>query len=545
MWVGLLACLFAPLALYAVLPVAAAAGLRYLLRQQGYQHVTMQLGYPGWRTLQVPLISFQKDFEVESLSVTVQDSLLEYDLGALFSGRVHRLTIPYASVSWRGRSGNAGQPCAQSQTAIAGPGRLASVTVGHLLQPVPELPWRDLVVEQVHVFRECATGPLRDVRISGMLHKIGASADGAVVFQGTGSAAYRLLFAVSHLGSIEATLQAEPPAPGPIVVVQSHVSQGPSGVQLAGRTTTDFAQLAPFLALVLPLGADLQHVTGTMQATWTATAPPASSLAAAWQEPAAVVSGTVALTLRLPKFAGVGDHLSVRFNGEVTGNAEQLAWTLSKDARLEVELERATFPLPNTLQWLLPQQDRRVVIECPESIKGYLRLADTPLQFKVEGPIRAQYGAAQVTLQTLHGDHSRWQTAGVLSLSGVSPQLPTVPLPVTHWEAGFAVDDAALRLEAKSTAFGEAVTLVSRLEYRFAAQAGSVHLQLNPVQFDPSHVSWRTVVPLELSPVDVTGGRLSATASLTWGLDAGALDHKGKPIPTLIFREVMPPTLPR
>ena len=107
------------------------------------------------------------------------------------------------------------QACAPSQTATAGPGQLASVTVGQLLQPLPELPWRELVVEQVHVFRECATGPLRDVRISGTLHKAGASADGTVVFQGTGSAAYRLTFAVSHLGSIDATLQTEPAAPEP------------------------------------------------------------------------------------------------------------------------------------------------------------------------------------------------------------------------------------------------------------------------------------------------------------------------------------------
>src|SRR5262249_6780553 len=147
-------------------------------------------------------------------------SALEYDLGALFSGRVHRLTIPYASISLHGRSGNDGQACAHSQTAAAEPGALANVTVGQLLQPIPELPWRELVVGQVHLFRECATGPLRDVRISGTLHKAGASADGAVVFQGPESAAYRLMFAISQIGSIDATLQAEPSAPSPIIAVQ-------------------------------------------------------------------------------------------------------------------------------------------------------------------------------------------------------------------------------------------------------------------------------------------------------------------------------------
>ena len=404
------------------------------------------------------------------------------------------------------------------------------------------------------------------------------------------------------------------------------------------------------------MGVDLQNVAGTMQATWTVTAPPASSLATAWQAPAAVVSGTAALTFTLPKFAGVGDNLSVHFNGEVTGNAEQLVWTLSQDSRLEVELDRALLPLPQTLQWLLPAKNQHVVLECLEPIKGQLRLTAIPLQFTVEGPIRAQYGTAQapvqmevalrrvagqgaehltaagtyrlmgasdtippdllaaqhvqwnlhgtfalddthvrgtletpssvhltelrtavvevpestvqiteslplsvdlgtlrwaagpahadvhtprvvwkdttvaldqahLTLQTLQGDQAHWQTQGTLSLAGVSPQLPTVPLPVTQWEASFAVDDAALRLEAHSTAFDAAVTLASRLEYAFATQAGSAHLQLSPMQFDPSHLSWRKMVPLESFPVDVTGGHLSATASLTWGPEAGSRDQ--------------------
>jgi hypothetical protein len=523
---------------------------------------------------------------------------------------------------------------------------LARVTVGQLLQPLPELPWRELVVEQVHVFRECATGPLRDVRISGTLHKAGTSADGTVVFQGAGSAAYRLTFAVSPLGSIDATLQTDR-RPGPIVAINRTCARV-HPVCSGGRASTDFAQLAPFLDLVLPMGVDLQNVAGTMQATWTVTAPLVSSLATAWQAPAAVVSGTAALTFTLPKFAGVGDNLSVRFNGEVTGNAEQLVWTLSQDSRLAVELDRGLLPLPHTLQWLLPAKNQHVVLDCLEPIKGQLRLTAIPLQFTVEGPIRAQYGTAEapvqmevalrrvagrgaehltatgtyrlmgasdkippdllttqqvqwnlhgtfalddaprrgtletpssihltelrtaavevpesavqiteplpfsvdlgtlrwaagpahvdvhtprvvwkdttvaldqahLTLQTLQGDQAHWQTQGTLSLAGVSPQLPTVLLPATQWEASFAVDDAALRLEAHSTAFDAAVTLASRLEYAFATQAGSAHLQLSPMQFDPSHLSWRKMVPLESIPVDVTGGQLSATASLTWG----------------------------
>src|SRR5262249_13228734 len=132
---------------------------------------------------------------------------------------------------------------------------------------------------------------------------------------------------------------------------------------------------------------------------------------------------------------------------------------------------------------------------------------------------------AHLTLKTLQGHQAHWQTQGTLSLTGVSPQLSTVALPVTQWDASFAADDAALRLEADSTAFDAAGAPASRAAYTFATQAGAAHLQLRPVQFDPSHLSWRKMVPLASLPVDVTSGHLSATASLTWGPEADSHDQ--------------------
>jgi hypothetical protein len=131
---------------------------------------------------------------------------------------------------------------------------------------------------------------------------------------------------------------------------------------------------------------------------------------------------------------------------------------------------------------------------------------------------------AHLTLQTLRGDQQHWQTEGMLHLTGVAPQLPTVPLPVTQWQASFAMDDKALHLEAHSSAFDAAVTLTSRLEYVLATQAGSAHLQLSPVQFEPTRLTWKKLLPLASFPLDVTAGRLSATASLAWGPDGGTHD---------------------
>jgi hypothetical protein len=131
---------------------------------------------------------------------------------------------------------------------------------------------------------------------------------------------------------------------------------------------------------------------------------------------------------------------------------------------------------------------------------------------------------AHLTLHTLRGDQAHWQTEGMLHLTGVAPQLPTVALPVTQWQANFALDDTALRLEARSSAFDAAVMLTSRLEYILATHAGSAHLQLSPVQFGPTRMAWKKMLPLASFPLDVTGGHLSATASLGWGPDAGTHD---------------------
>ena len=102
LWV-VLACLLAPVALYALLPIAAATGLTYFLHQQGTTTLLCNWDIQdGTRTC---LSSRSRGLDGESLSVTVQDSRLQYDLEALFSGRVHRLIIPDASVILRRRGG--------------------------------------------------------------------------------------------------------------------------------------------------------------------------------------------------------------------------------------------------------------------------------------------------------------------------------------------------------------------------------------------------------------------------------------------------------
>ena len=129
---------------------------------------------------------------------------------------------------------------------------------------------------------------------------------------------------------------------------------------------------------------------------------------------------------------------------------------LEQGSRLEVELDRGLFPLPHTLQWLLPSKNRHVVLECLEPIKGQLKLTDIPPQFTVEGPIRAQYGAAQapmqmeVVLRRVAGQGAEHLTAaGTYRLMGASDQIPpdVFTAQQVQWDlqGTFALDDMHMR----------------------------------------------------------------------------------------------------
>ena len=180
--------------------------------------------------------------------------------------------------------------------------------------------------------------------------------------------------------------------------------------------------------------------------------------------------------------------------------AQQVQWDLQGTFALDDTHVWGTLETPSSVHLT---ELRTAAVEVPESVVqiteslplsvdlGTLRWAAGPAHVDIHTPrvvwkdTTVALDQVHLTLQTLQGDQVHWQTQGTMRLVGVSPRLPTVPLPVTQWEANFAVDDAALRLEAHGTAFDAAVTLASRLEYAFATQAGSAHLQLSPIRFDP------------------------------------------------------------
>ena len=55
------------MSLYLLVPLLVSYGVTQWLSHQGYRNVIVQLGYPGWQALSIPVVSFQLDLGDEVL----------------------------------------------------------------------------------------------------------------------------------------------------------------------------------------------------------------------------------------------------------------------------------------------------------------------------------------------------------------------------------------------------------------------------------------------------------------------------------------------
>ena len=94
----LLLMLVAVVSLYLLLPLTASYLLAQGLRLHGYKNVIVQLGYPGWRGMRIPVVSFHQDLGGESLTVSLTDAEVHYRVTQLVQWRVDRVSLPDVAV---------------------------------------------------------------------------------------------------------------------------------------------------------------------------------------------------------------------------------------------------------------------------------------------------------------------------------------------------------------------------------------------------------------------------------------------------------------
>lgn len=147
------------LSVYLLAPLLVSYGVTQWLSRQGYRNVIVQLGYPGWHELSIPVVSFQLDLGDEVLMVSVTNVQVEYRLPDLLHGRVSRVVLPYLAIQMLNNQ-DPSSPGVPVDATVLEEGRGSPwnvLTAGDLLRRIPVLPFEEVQLSQVTVFREQAT----------------------------------------------------------------------------------------------------------------------------------------------------------------------------------------------------------------------------------------------------------------------------------------------------------------------------------------------------------------------------------------------------
>ena len=420
---------------YLLLPLGASYVLAKELRAYGYSHVILQLGYPGWTQMTIPVVSFQQDLGEEQLLISLTDVEIQYDLGLLFQGRANRILLRDAAIhvltvhSTEATTG--GKQEEGNNDEESSPWKL--LTAGDLLRSLPMLPFGELQLEHLTVFREQATGPLRKVTIDGELTSTGNEVGGHLSFRGRDTGSYGLVVAGNSASTWSATLSSKQPHAVPIVSWQSRSrSAGGSDIQVDGQLRIDVQELAPFIALLVPIGPELEKVTGQVALDWAGVAATEAALGSLWEDEHTRVDGQVRINVTLPALKGVAKDIALAYVGRFVGNATQAEWAMSPGVLLTATMNTQPRLIPDVVRLILPHGDQPVRIENKNVVQGTLYWKETPIRTVAQGPLQVTYGRSSgpvvATFETTRAEgrgNELILAEGAYQLEGVLPRALT------------------------------------------------------------------------------------------------------------------------
>ena len=383
---------------YLLLPLCASYLLVNRLRDYGYSNVILQLGYPGWAQMRIPVVSFQQDLGEERLLVSLTDAEIQYDLTQMLQGRVSRIVLRDAAIHVLNVQSTepTTEPTTQSGREAdqlddrESPWRL--LTAGDLLRSLPILPFDELQLDHLTIFREQATGPLRKVTIDGSLTYSGREVGGHLAFRGRDTASYGLVVVGHSASTWSVTLASQRPQAAPIVSLQSQAHPNGSQIQVKGRLQINVQELAPFIALLVPIGPELERVTGEVEINWAGIAAAEAALSSLWDDEGTHLDGTMRVNATLPALKGVAKDIAVAYEGRFGGNATQAEWAISPGVLLTATINTQPRIIPEAVRLILPHGDQPVRIENRKSVQGTLYWKETPIRTVAQGPLHVTYG---------------------------------------------------------------------------------------------------------------------------------------------------------
>ncbi|MBM4127943.1 MAG: hypothetical protein FJ247_11440 [Nitrospira sp.] len=430
---------------YLLLPLVASAVLTSGLSRYGYEHVMVQLGYPGFQGMRIPVVSFRQELGREKLMVSLTNIDIEYSLPQLLQGRVRRVVLPDVALqilSTQPRDAADGeQPSADPADEGESPWSL--LTAGDLLHRLPILPFDEVQLDRVTIFREQATGPLRKVHVSGSLMYQHGEIGGQLSFQGNETASYGLTIAGHSASTWSAMLVSQRLQAVPIVSWQSQASPNGEQIEVTGRLEVNVREFAPFIALLVPIGPDLGKVSGNVAVSWSGVAATDAALTSIWRDPHTQLTGGIHAQITLPALKGVAKGVTVAYKGSFAGNAAQIGWTLDPGVLLVATIDARSRMIPESIRKVLDRGDQPIRIDNAKPVRGTLHWSDSPVRMVVEGPLHFSYGAASgplvVGFETTRAEGLGAElvsAAGTFRVEGVLPKIVTSALSAKEAVAG-------------------------------------------------------------------------------------------------------------
>jgi hypothetical protein len=382
--------------LWLAFPWIAETGLERWLRQQGYEDVSIRIGRPSWNSLTLLGARFSHDLSHERVVIHIQDLRLEYGVMGLLNRRLDRMTLPKASILFER---NAAQEVDFAETASSfdegiGASPLNVLTLSDLAHGLPVLPFGEFLLGDLAISREDTTGPLRNVSVTGSMRQReeGLFAEFALRGDETQSYVLRMTDLNTQILSVQLEHQAQPMKP--IAYWRSEADSTGNEIRLRGQIELDFERLAPLLAIPFPMGTDLQQVAGRVQASWVGTAPSATPLASVWHNQSTKVDGTVQGQVRLPEVRGMGKGVVLSVAGKFSGNPEQIHWVLNRGVVLSAAVDGKRVGMLRPIRNQLPVGWQPVRVAADADITGELYWGQSPIRYKMEGPLTVSFGAA-------------------------------------------------------------------------------------------------------------------------------------------------------
>ncbi|MDF2457992.1 MAG: hypothetical protein K0S79_408 [Nitrospira sp.] len=373
------------------LPSIASTILERWLQRQGYEDVGVTVGRPGFRSLTVPRMVMTKRLTGETVAVSLNHAQAEYTLLGLLSGRIDILTLRQLTIDILA-SPEDGQERSEEGAPDAPDSLVNAFTAGDVLQRLPFFPWDEVRLEEIKVFREQATGPLRTVMMGGTIkhERQGLVAD--MVLQGIDTIPYELRVTGQSAADMSLQLRAAQPEATPFMLWRSQSVPKETQVHLEGVLEVNVKELAPFLALALPIGSEWQRVGGNVAIHWAGTAASGVPVALLWKDPATEVHATVQIAAALPELKGYGKDLAAKATGTLSGNARLVHWTLAGGSSATAVVSGAVKGRER-LAGLASYGSQRVRLESAQDTTGELFWAESPPRFTASGPVRMSYGS--------------------------------------------------------------------------------------------------------------------------------------------------------